>query len=165
MAVNEVILFIKECIQDVALYVMPIAAFLLSVLALIKSNKVTKMEGKLNEYDLKLKQYELEKIEQEKNKKNEACIEARIVKMSKGKYKIKIWNSGTATAYNVDYDIPDEYQIILMKRVTPFEILEPGHNFEEHVIIHMQSENKYKVITSWQDKDGNDFNNEQLKAW
>ncbi|MBO5081862.1 MAG: hypothetical protein J6C06_04570 [Lachnospiraceae bacterium] len=162
---NEGVLFVKECIQDVALYAMPIAAFLLSVLALIKSNKIKKMEEKLNEYDLKLKKYELEKIEQEKNKKNEACIEARIVKISGDKYRIKIWNSGTATAYNVDYDIPDEYQIILMKRVTPFEILEPGHNFEEHVIIHMQSENKYKVITSWQDKDGNDFNKEQLKTW
>ena len=162
---SEISLVVKECIQDVALYVMPIAAFLLSVLALIKSNKVTKMEEKLNEYDLKLKEYELNKIEQEKNKKSEAYIEARIVKISNNNYRIKIWNSGTATAYNVNYDIPDEYQIILMKRVTPFEILEPGHNFEEHVIIHMNSENKYKVITSWQDEDGNEFKNEQLRTW
>lgn len=162
---NEGVLFVKECIQDVALYAMPIAAFLLSVLALIKSNKIKKMEEKLNEYDLKLKEYELERIQQEKNKKNEACVEARIVKISSNKYRIKIWNSGTATAYNVDYDIPNEYHIGLVKRVTPFEILEPGHNFEEHVIILADSENKYKVITRWQDKDGTDFNKEQLKTW
>ena len=54
---------------------------------------------------------------------------------------------------------------MLVKRVTPFEILEPGHNFEEHVVIHNQSKNKYKVTTSWQDKDGIDFYNEQLKTW
>lgn len=162
---NEGVLFVKECIQDVALYAMPIAAFLLSVLALIKSNKIKKMEEKLNEYDLKLKEYELEKIEREKNKKNEACIEARIVKISNEKYRIKIWNSGTATAYNVDYEIPSEYKIILAKEVTPFEILEPGHNFEECVIIHSFSKSKYRVITRWQDKDGNNFNKEQLKAW
>lgn len=162
---NDVVLFVKECIQDIALYVMPIAAFLLSILSLVKSNKVTKMEEKLNEYDLKLKQYELEKIEQEKSKSEEACIEARIVNVYNDKYRIKIWNSGTATAYNVDYDIPAEYNIILVKRITPFEILEPGHNFEEHIVIHSQSENKYKVITSWQDQDGNTFNNEQIKAW
>lgn len=162
---NEVFQLIKECVKDIALYVMPIAAFLLSVLALAKSNRVAKMEEKLNEYDLKLKQYELEKIEQEKNKIDEACIEARIVKISDRQYKIKVWNSGTAAAYNVDYDIPQEYRIRLVKRATPFEVLEPGHNFEEYVMIHMQSEKKYKVITSWQDQEGNEYNNEQLKAW
>lgn len=162
---GDVILLIKECIKDVALYVIPIAAFLLSFIALIKSNRVTKIEGKLKEYDLKLKEYELQKIEEEKNKKEEACVEARIVKISKGKYKIKIWNSGQAIAYNVDYDIPNEYQIILAKRVTPFELLPPGQNFEEYVIIHMQSESKYKVVTSWQDEDGNEFSKEQLRVW
>lgn len=162
---NGIFMFVKECIEDIALYVMPIAAFLLSLLALYKSNKVNKMERQLKEYDLRLKEYELEKIEKQKNEKKEACIEARIVKISSGKYKIKVWNSGTAPAYNVDYDIPLEYQIILVKRVTPFEILEPGQNFEEHVVIHMQSENKYKVVTTWEDKDGNEFEKEQLKAW
>ena len=155
---------LKECIKYIAIYIMPIAAFLLSVIALIKTNKVSKMEEKINEYDLKLKQYELEKIEQEK-KTNEALVEARIINISKGKYKIKVWNSGNADAYNVDYDIPPEFQIILTKRVTPFEILEAGQNFEEYVIIHMSSEKKYKVITSWRDKDGNNYRNEKLRAW
>ena len=138
----DVVLIFKEYIKDVAIYVMPIAAFLLSVLALIKSNKVTKMEEKLKEYELKIKEYELEKIEQEKNSKQEAYIEARIYNISTNKYKIKIWNSGTATAYNVNYDIPAEYKILLVKRVTPFEILEPGHHFEEHIVIHGNSEKK-----------------------
>lgn len=155
---------IKEGIKDIAIYIMPIAAFLLSVIALIKSNKVSKMEEKINECDLKIKQYELEKIEQEKDKK-EAFVEARIINISKGKYKIKVWNSGNVDAYNVDYDIPQEFQIILTKRVTPFEILEPGQNFEEYIIIHMNSEKKYKVITSWEDKDGNKYENEKLRAW
>lgn len=162
---DDIFLLIKECIKDVALYVVPIAAFLMSILALIKSNRVTKIEEKLNEYDLKLKEYELEKIEKEKNKKEEACIEARIVNISKNKHRIKIWNSGTKVAYDVDYMIPQEYQIILNKRVTPFESLPPGQSFEEHVIIHMQSEKKYRVITTWKDEEGNEFSNEQLKAW
>lgn len=162
---DDFFLLIKECIKDVALYVIPIAAFLLSVLALIKSNRVTKIEEKLNEYDLKLKEYELEKIEKEKNKKEEACIEARIINISKNNHKIKIWNSGSTIAYDVDYTIPQDYQIILNKRVTPFEELPPGQSFEEYVIVHTQSEKKYKVITTWKDQDGNEYSNKQLKAW
>ena len=52
-----------------------------------------------------------------------------------------------------------------MKEVVPFEILNPGCNFEEHVVIHMQSSKKYKVTTSWKDSKGNEFSNEILESW
>lgn len=112
----------KEIIKDIAIYIMPIAAVLVSVIALIKSNKCTQvqvklseMEQKLQEYDLALKKYELEKIEREVNREKKACVEARIIKISQGKYKLKVWNSGDVTAYNIDVEIPSEYNIILMK--------------------------------------------------
>ena len=119
-----------------------------------------------------LKEYELEKIEHEKQKKqkeieqkNKADVKARIYKISDRKYKIKIYNCGEGIAYNVDYRIPEEYQIICMKEVVPFEILNPGCNFEEYVVIHMQSSKKYKVITSWKDSKGNECSNEILESW
>ena len=111
----------KEIIKDIAIYIMPIAAVLVSVIALIKSNKCTQvqvklseMEQKLQEYDLALKKYELEKIEREVNREKKACVEARIIKISQGKYKLKVWNSGDVTAYNIDVEIPSEYNIILI---------------------------------------------------
>lgn len=160
-----------EVIKNIALYVMPISAFLLSVLAYIKSKDCTHIkvelsdvQEKLNEYDLKLKAYELEKMEKERNHKSKANIEARIVEIAKGKYKIKIWNSGDEKAYNVDYDIPEKYQIGLMKNVTPFEYLEPGNNFEEYVAIYLQSENKFEIITTWENENGERFTNTILRS-
>ncbi len=140
------------------------AAFTLSVVAYYKSRKVSKVEEKLNEYDLKLKQYELEKIELEKNSKEKPKVEARIINISRGNYIIKIWNSGEDTAFNVDYDIPRKYNITPIKKVTPFERLEPGKYFEESVMVHMQSSKKFEIITNWQDKNHKDYTHKELMA-
>lgn len=158
---------ISEIIKGIALYVMPIAAFLLSILAYLKSKECMQVklelddvQKRLNEYDLKLKQYELERIEKERSQSKKANIEARIVNISKGKYKIKIWNSGDEKAYDVDYNILPEYHITLTKFVTPFEYLDTGKSFEEDVIISMESQRKFKITTSWKNEKGEIFTND-----
>lgn len=168
--VIEVWNVIKEVIKDLAVYIMPIAAVVVSVIALIKSDKCTQvqvklseMEQKLQEYDLALKKYELEKIEREAKLEKNACIEARIIKIAKGQYKLKVWNSGGVIAYNIDVEIPSEYKIILNKDKMPFEYLEPGNGFEEHVVLHMQSSRKFKVICRWEDEKGVKNFNEQIR--
>ena len=120
------------------------------------------MEEKLREYELALKKHELEKIRENEEKK--ANIEARVIKISKGSYRLKVWNSGNETAYNVAVSIPKEYSVIIMKDKMPFEYLEPGNSFEECVVIHMQSAPKFKVISKWEDEMGNEFLNEQLRS-
>lgn len=162
---------IKEVIKDVALYIMPIAAVIISLIALRKSKdsvevrvQLSDLEQKLKEYELALKEHELEKIRQQENEEPKVCIEARIINISKNKYKAKIWNSGNATAYNISVSIPQEYQIVLMKNKMPFEYLEPGNSFEEHVIIHMQSSHKFKIISQWENEHGEIFTNEQLRS-
>lgn len=97
--------------------------------------------------------------------KERANISARIYKISDRKCKIKIYNCGEGVVYNVDYKISEEYQIICMKEIGPFEILNPGCKFEENVVIHMQSSKKYKITMSWKDSEGNEFHNETLESW
>lgn len=162
----------KEIIKDVAIYIMPIAAFIVSVIALKRSNETMKVqvqlsevEEKLKEYELALKKHELEKIQAEENLEKKANVEARIIKISKGNYRLKVWNSGNITAYNIMVSIPEEYSIIIMKDKMPFEYLEPGNSFEESVVIHMQSASKFKVVSVWEDENGNKFSNEQLRSW
>lgn len=162
----------KEVIKDIAIYIMPIAAFIVSLVALKRSNEtqtvkvqMSEVEEKLKECELALKKYELEKIQAEKSVEQKANIEARVIKISKGSYRLKVWNSGNATAYNVEVSIPDEYSIIIMGDKMPFEYLEPGNNFEECVVRHMQSASKFKVISTWEDEHGRKFENEQLRSF
>lgn len=169
---ENLFMFLKEAIKGMGLYIAPIVALGVSMVSLYKSSKVTKMENKLKEYDLRLKEYEIEKIEREKLEKKKEMelksrpdVKARIYKVSNSRYKIKVYNCGGGTAYSVDYSIPIEYNVLCMKRLTPFEILKPECNFEEDVIIHNGSSKKYKVIISWKDSEGNEFGSEIFESW
>ena len=99
-----------------------------------------------------------------RTKKKIAKIEARIIRISQGKYRLKVWNSGNATAYNVKVDIPQEYNIMVMKDKIPYEYLEPGSNFEEYVVIHGGSAPKFKIISTWEDEKANKHENVQLRS-
>lgn len=161
----------KECIKDIALYIMPIAAVVISLLALKKSNdtvqvqvKVSDLEKKLKEYEIELRKYQLKKIKQEENQEKKAKIEARIINISNNKYKVKVWNSGNVTAYNISVSIPEEYHIILESKKMPYEYLEPNDGFDEYVIIHWGSSRKFKIISQWENEHGEVFTNEQLRS-
>lgn len=161
----------KEIIKDIAIYIMPIAAFIVSLIALKRSNdtmkvqvQLSEVEEKLKEYELALKKHELEKIQAEENEEKKANVEARIINISQGKYRLKVWNSGNATAYNVWVTIPEEYNIIVMNDKMPFEYLEAGNGFEEHVVIHGSSSSKFEIFSTWEDKNGEKFSNKQLRS-
>lgn len=160
-----------EVIKIVALYVMPIAAFFVSLIALKRSNdtlkvqvQLSEVEEKLKEYELALKKHELERIQAEENEEKKAAIKARVIRISKGKYKLKVWNSGNEKAYNVAVFIPEEYNVTIMEDKMPFEYLEPGNSFEECVVIHCGSASKFKIISTWEDGKGKKYENTQLKS-
>ena len=47
----------------------------------------------------------------------------------------------------------------------PYEYLEPGNSFEEHVLIHMGSSHKFKITSQWENEQGEVFTNEQLRSY
>lgn len=171
MEITNYFNIVVEGIKGIALYIMPIAAFIVSLIALKRSNdtmkvqvQLSEVEEKLKEYELALKKRELEKIQAEENEEKKANIEARVIKISKDNYRLKVWNSGNVTAYNVEVSIPEEYNVIIIKDKMPFEYLEPGNSFEEYVIMYGSSSAKFKVTSIWEDKDKNKHENVQLRS-
>lgn len=161
----------KEVIKDVAIYIMPIAAFVVSLIALKRSNdtmkvqiQLSEVEEKLKEYELEIKKYEVEKIQEEETREKKPNIEARIITISSNKYRLKVWNSGDATAYNIEVSIPNEYGIIIVNHTMPFEYLKPGDKFDECVVVYCNAASKFKVISTWEDEQGIKFENEQLRS-
>lgn len=132
------------------------ASFIVALISLIKSSKVTKL-------DEKIKELELEKLEAEKNAVKKPLVEARLIHVSKNNNKLKVWNSGEATAYNINVEIDDK-EIIVLEPVTPFEKLEAGTSFEETVVLTFSSSRKFKIITSWLDENGNQDCKEQYRT-
>jgi len=157
-----------EVVRDILI---PVLTTLMALVALIvalatrhdeKKNK--KIEYRLNLLEVKLKQYEIEEMEQERAKGQAACVEARITNITKNNYRMKIWNSGKVTAYNVDYSIPEEANIPIIHDKSPYEVLESGKSYEENALVHMQSASKFTVTTTWEDNKGKKFTKEQITS-
>lgn len=161
-----------EILEIILRYVIPIGSFVISVIALKHSEdtmnvrvEFSEMQKKIEELNLQIKQNQLEKIKEEQNRVKKAKIEARVINVSSRNYRLKVWNSGDADAYNVNVMIPEEYQIIILNETMPFECLKVNKSFEEVVVIHLQSVRKFKMILTWEDKDGNKYNDEIIETF
>lgn len=155
MNATQIIELIIKSLEIFISYALPIAAIIISILAYKDSKKVNQLQVQLN-------RYELEKLEKEKQAEDIAKVEARIINIAPGKYKLKIWNSGKSTAYNVDYKVDKEHENRFYKDKTPYEFLGPNKNFEEHAILYMGVARKVMLTTIWEDRNGNQFTEDQM---
>ena len=94
---KEMVSFIK----DWGALIIAGISLLVAIISLSKSSKAQRLQNKVNELELKIKQDELDKITKEKEDAELACVEARFITVGKGKHRLKVWNSGNATAYHV----------------------------------------------------------------
>ncbi len=133
----------------------------IAVISIIQSSKAQKLQNKINELDAKIKEYELEKIEKEKTEASSSVIKARVINVKKNSYRLKIYNVGNTTAYNVSAQISKGHSVTLFNDKMPFEELKPQDGFEENILICNGSNRKFKVELNWQDKDGNKHYDEQ----
>lgn len=130
-------------------------SLLVAIFSLIRASKAQSLQNKVNELEVKIKQNELEKIEAEKAEAALSCVEARVIHVSKGKYRLKVWNSGNVKVYNVSAEIEEDARIILMNSKMPFDELEPKKSFEEYLGVYNGSASKFRITTSWEDANGN----------
>lgn len=154
----------EDILKIVTAYIIPIISLVFSGIALYQSSKSRKTEEKLKGLELYIKEHEAKEIESKQNTPSRPNIEARVYKVSNGVYKLKIWNSGNATAYNISASIPDQYNILLLKNKFPYEYLKPNDSFEENVIYHMRSSPKFEIETFWEDDNGLKFKNVDLRS-
>lgn len=130
-------------------------AFFLSVIAMIRASKAEKMQNKINELELKIKQYELDKIAKEQAEADLSCVEARVITVGNGKHRLKVWNSGNTTAYNVSAKFEGDPNILIMDdEKQPFDQLDPRKGYELSLLVYSGSASKFKIITEWLDAEG-----------
>lgn len=151
-----------ETLKAVVDYGIPIIALVLSAISLVKSIRGQKLQDRINEIEIKLKEYELLELEKKQNETKVQCVEARVVRISSDNYRMKIWNSGNSRVYNVSAKVEEGSNLILYDSKMPFDYLDPGKNFEEPVIVYLGSADKFKIITFWEDEDGNKHQKEQM---
>lgn len=156
---NGILLFI----QTWGAIILSALSLLIATISLAKSARAQVLQNKVNKLELKLKEYELAKIDKEQDLADKACVEARVNRIGKGEHRLKIWNSGNATAYNVTAKFEEDPGIIIVTAgKMPFDELEPNKSFELNILVHMGSASKFKILTEWNDKAGQHFSKSQM---
>lgn len=138
-------------------------SLLIAIISLFKSSKAQRLQNKVNELELKIKENELERIAKEKENAELACVEARFITIGKGKHRLKVWNSGNATAYNVSARFDGNVGIMIIdQEKQPFEELEARKSYELILVTHMGSASKFRIITEWTDVNGEKHSKTQM---
>lgn len=154
---EALIKILKETVPliDWGAFIVSAVSLFVAIISLIKSSKAQRLQNKVNELELKIKQYELDRIAKEKEAESLACVEARFITVGKGQHRLKVWNSGNATAYNVTARFDGDVGILIMDRgKQPFDQLDPKKSYELVLMAHMGSASKFKIITEWTDTNG-----------
>ncbi|MGN1201220.1 MAG: hypothetical protein ACI4R8_03035 [Candidatus Caccovivens sp.] len=138
-------------------------SIVLSVIAFGFSLKNQKLQNNVNELEIQIKQDEIEKIKKQHEHEKCSKVESRVIKISQNNYRLKIYNLSEVAVYNVDVKMIESKGFALLKEgLTPYEILEPKHSFDMLIAYSFELTRKFKVLTTWQDKDGKDYSKEQL---
>jgi hypothetical protein len=152
----------REFLVMMVTYVFPVIAVIVSVFSYVDSRKTNKLQERLMQVEDKLKLYELEDKEKEREESTKASVEARIVKISKETYKMKIYNNGKATAYQVEFKVPEGYERMVLRDKVPYEFLDPNKSFEEHVLVYDGTPSKFMVTTTWTDQNDTSYTKDQI---
>ena len=63
-----------------------------------------------------------------------ACVQAKIIRKEDKKIYLRIWNSGTQPAYNVNFYIPKGHRICVLRSRLECRMLKPGQAFDEYAV-------------------------------
>jgi hypothetical protein len=129
-------------------------AFLLSGYATWQTANFNKKQKSLVESQEKLNNLLLEKENEDALKEKRADLGASFIKLGSSKYRLKIWNKGSATAKNVRIEFPEGNDVVIDYEVTekfPMESLERHQSVELIAAVHTQTKRKHVVRLIWED--------------
>ena len=163
MEIKEIICAVITFLEDWGELTIATVALIVSIVAIVQSSKAQKLQNRINELEIQIKQYEVEKIKKEQVEAGVSCVEARVVTIGAGKYRMKVWNSGKTTVYNVSAVFEGNPGIMIMDREKqPFEELEARKSYELILITHNGSASKFRIITEWTDSSGKQYTKTQM---
>ncbi|MAZ91994.1 MAG: hypothetical protein CMF76_08515 [Maricaulis sp.] len=132
-------------------------ALLVSLVALVLGELRNARQKKFVETQHELNERLLARELQNLQASSKADMGAKLIRMGKSSYRVKVWNQGEAVAHNVDIRIPEGTNIITEREVAdkfPMEFMERHNSVELLAFVHMQTARKQPIEIVWSDDDG-----------
>ena len=137
-----------------------LAALVVSIYTIIssemKSRKSDREQKVIKDEQDRLRKLLLEKETKSAINEMKAELGARLVKIAKNNYRLKIFNRGKVEAKNIEIHFPDNdgNEYLSMHDVEdkfPYEVLHPQHGIEILAGISFGSKTKYRIKLIWDD--------------
>ncbi|GKX61639.1 hypothetical protein SOASR032_02080 [Pragia fontium] len=143
----------SDIIASLALFV----TIICQIRSELKSKKSDSEQQIMKEEQDRLRKLLLEKETKSAISEMKAELGARLVKISKNSYRLKIFNRGKVEARNIDIHFPDNdgNEYLVMSDVEdkfPYEVLHPQHGIEIIAGLSFGSKTKYRIKLIWDDE-------------
>lgn len=135
-------------------------ALLFSGYATWRSRGLRKKEEELTQIQHKLNALMLEKEEREVKSANAAELGANFITLGSKKHRLKVFNKGKATAYQVSLDFPEGNDCIMnaaLEEKFPMELMETGQSVELIASFSMQTRRKQAIRLHWKNAESESF--------
>ena len=132
-------------------------ALVISFYATWRTFRFKKSEQELVEIQKKLNTFMLEKEQRDAEQATRAELGAAFVTLGAHKHRLKVFNKGKATAYQVNLNFPEGNDVILQQDIQeklPLESLERGQSVELIAAVTLSTKRKHAIELLWHDEDG-----------
>jgi hypothetical protein len=129
----------------------------LSIVVHFSSRNHNKKNEELIRHEIELIRVQLQKEKKDAKDELKANVSARMFKVGKNNWKIRIYNLGPATAKNVIISKYENDEFIHEGLITakfPMKKMEPGQSVELSAFVHFHSKQKEIIELTWDDTSG-----------
>ncbi|TCK08643.1 hypothetical protein [Marinobacterium mangrovicola] len=135
-------------------------AAVISCVSLVRTRKLAKEQLELERVTAELSRLQIESIAEEKSDKTKPKFNVNLTKFGKS-YNFYISNTGQGSAYNVDFELIDCNDSPLstheLQDMFPHQEMKPNSRIKLMAAIHMGSPRKYQVKLTWENADGEKY--------
>lgn len=142
--------------------VIALVALLISGLAYRQSIRQSSLTDRLTEREIELVRQQLATNFQAALQEKKALVSARMFKIGRNEWKVRVYNSGPAEAKNVRLILTDDNHLVednLIDGKFPMGRMESGQSVDFWANVHMSSNSKEILTIRWDDLSGIDREN------
>lgn len=124
----------------------------LTIISLISGLKSQRLQNSSNTLDIKIKE---DKIAKERAESLLSCIKVKPIRTSNNRYALKVYNYGSASAYNVSTQFDGEAgMMIINQEIQPFDELATNEDYLLNLCVPDGAASKFNTVTKWTDTNG-----------
>lgn len=133
-----------------------LAALALAVYSVVHTVRSTRQQSELNAHEIRLIKHQLAEVEKEAEVASTARVSARMYKHSKNEWRIKVYNAGPGSAFDVEV-VPSKNDGSFISKGDldakfPYGKLEKGQSVELYAHVYMGSQAKEVIQLKWRDE-------------